>query len=235
MKSVLAFASILATASADVVKTGPSELIFNGQSFVYMAPHDTSGSANIPFTNATVIAVAEKFDQMPSGYSQININSTLPKYLVRSHPGEDQVNLKAAYSEDVIQVGPEHFILATDEVMERKAHSCGSLVLNPVTGLDVRRSEMVIPKVSPTTSQNDLKSDYMSKLTSNDMQQVLEQLSGEQSIQVDGTTTKLLTRYSFVDQNRQAAEWAGAWFLENSVCDDLIYQVWQIVFFFFNI
>eukprot|EP01060_Flectonema_neradi_P018716 TRINITY_DN2561_c0_g1_i1.p1 TRINITY_DN2561_c0_g1~~TRINITY_DN2561_c0_g1_i1.p1 ORF type:complete len:449 (+),score=83.54 TRINITY_DN2561_c0_g1_i1:43-1389(+) len=221
-------AALVASSNADVVKSGPQELLYSGDTYIYTAPHDTTGAANIPFTNMTVVSYSKKLNTIPEGYSAINIDAHLPKYLVRSHPGSDQTTLKKAYGNDAVQVGPEHFILATSEVLERKAHSCGSLVLNPVTGDDVRRSEMRIPEVSPSTSSMDVKSDYMSEITDKNMESILRMLSGEDPIEVDGSTTKLLTRYSFVDQNRQAAEWAGSWLIEHAACDDVEYQTFTV-------
>ncbi|KAJ9442218.1 hypothetical protein DIPPA_01842 [Diplonema papillatum] len=227
LAAVLTYTGLLPARAARAPAAKKAYRVANGgdimptrATYVYITPVDVAGSAVVPNANVSVIAVYDRTDAQ-AGWKPVDINADLPKYLVRSRHAEDRVNLKKAYGKNLVPITEEYYIQATGEVGERKAHSCGNVMLIPGAGMR-KRSEMTLPVVS--AKAQDKKDEYMAKVTSPNCESVLRGMSGDQPIMVNDQPLTLRTRYSFVPDNLYAAEWMAEWMLDNAGCDDIIFQ-----------
>eukprot|EP01064_Diplonema_japonicum_P010038 TRINITY_DN17403_c0_g1_i1.p1 TRINITY_DN17403_c0_g1~~TRINITY_DN17403_c0_g1_i1.p1 ORF type:complete len:862 (+),score=216.49 TRINITY_DN17403_c0_g1_i1:51-2636(+) len=213
---------------AHVVHDKLDDVLPSRDTFIYLAPIDTVGGAVVPNLNRTVVALYDKLATVPVGWNAVRINPSVPKYLVRSRHHDDRENLKAAYGSDLIQISEQFFIMATEEIGERKAHSCGILTLKPQPG-SVKASMMKSPRAGMTTAQkNQEKAFYMNLVTEGLVQSILRPLSGDEPIVVNGVSERVATRYSFVEWNKKAAEWIGEYMIKHAACDDVVYQEFAV-------
>ena len=210
-----------AVVAALLVSCVSASIIPQGDTYIYLAPSSTPGVA-VPHRNVSLVAFYEPLTTVPVGWEQVPVRADYAKYVVRGH-AHDLPELQAAYGEDLVRVPgtTEFFVLATDEIEVRKAHSCGSMLLRPQEDVPLKGAERVPTTVGVTDAD---KVDALTLITEDGVENILRKLSGAEPVTIDGKEVTIPTRYSFGEWNLVFAEWAGDWLKEAAGCDDIIYQ-----------
>ena len=214
-----------AVVAALLVSCVSASIIPQGDTYIYLAPSSTPGVA-VPHRNVSLVAFYEPLTTVPVGWEQVPVRADYAKYVVRGH-AHDLPELQAAYGEDLVRVPgtTEFFVLATDEIEVRKAHSCGSMLLRPQEDVPLKGAERVPTTVGVADAD---KVDALSLITEDNLEKMLREVSGAEPTIVDSKEVTFSTRYSFSELNLVFADWAGGELMVIAGCDNVIYQDFNV-------